>query len=165
MKNLILTVGMSLFLISAYSQEVDSTITIIKKKQYFQNDQKLTATQLSTILSNNAASASEYKKSNIKTIIGAGCLLAGASIIAVAALIDLSASIKESNDLNNGIYTGDYNNVGLGVYLGGLACVIAAVPLVNSGRKSLHDCAWTMTEAARTERERSSTPTRTRRWW
>ena len=140
MKNLILTVVMSLFLISAYSQEVDSTITIIKKKQYYQNDQKLTGAQLSTILSNNPSSSSEYKKSTKKTFIGLGFMLVGTSIVAVASLIDLSSTIKQTNDLNNGIYTGDYKDVGLGVYLGGLACVIAAVNNFVSNRFFLEPC-------------------------
>ena len=129
---------MSFFLISAYSQEVDSTITIIKKKQYYQNDQKLTNVELQTILTNNPASASEYKKSTRKSYIGLGLGLVGTSIVAVAAFIDLSSSIKQSNDLNNGNYSGDYKDVGLGVYLGGLACVVVALPIVLSGRKNLH---------------------------
>lgn len=124
--------------IIAYSQEVDSTISIVNKKKYYLNDQKLTGKELGAILSNNAASATAYKKANKNMLISSGLLLTGSTIILVATVIDLSASIKESNDLNNGTYTGDYKGAGLGVYLGGLAFVVAAVPVTISGRKSLH---------------------------
>ena len=137
MKYLILTIGMSLFLISAYSQKADSTI-VFKKRKFYQNEQQITKAELSKLLANNPASSAEYKQWTKKTMIGSGFVLGGSILIATAAIIDLSATMKQKKDLDNGTYN-DYPGASVGLYAGAIVCSLVGLSIVlHSNKKHLH---------------------------
>ena len=133
MKNLILTISISLFIVNVYSQDVDSTITINKKK-YYQLDQKLTAKQLNAILANNPASASEYQIWKKKSNIGLGFFGVGTGLACAGGVISFLGTIQQNQDINNGIIKSDYPS-GLGLVVAGLGCAIVGAAIIIPARK------------------------------
>ena len=138
MKYLILTIGMSLLLISVYSQKADSTI-VFRKRHFYQNEQQITKAELSKLLANNPASSTEYKKWTKNVLIGSGFVLGGSIMIATAAIIDLSSTMQQTKDLDNGIYTNDYPSASVGLYAGAVVCSLVGLSIVlRSNKKHLH---------------------------
>lgn len=136
MKNLILTIGMFLFLISAYSQIVDSTI-VFKNRQFYQNEQKITKSELSKLLANNPAASTEYKKWMNNMYIGLGFELAGSALLLTATIKDLSATLKQKKDLDNGTFN-EYPGASGGLYLGAVVCSLAGLSFVLYSNKHMH---------------------------
>jgi len=89
---------------------------------------------LSKFLTNNAASSAEYNKWMTGNYIGTGFVLVGSITGATAAIIDLSATIQQTKDLENGIYTDD-PGTSLGLYVGALACSITGIVIVLRSNK------------------------------
>lgn len=135
MKNLILTIGMFLFLNNAYSQVVDSNI-VFKQKQFYQNDQQITKSELSKLLANNPASATEYKKWMNNMYIGLGFELGGGALLLTATIKDLSATMKQKKDLDNGTYN-DYPGASGGLYLGAVVCSLAGLSFILYSNKHM----------------------------
>jgi hypothetical protein len=134
MKKLTLLFGiLMIFVLSAYSQSEDKTITL-KKKNYYQSGQKLNGKQLKTILSTNPASSSEYEKYRVNNSVGTPLLIGGSICALAGGAIALSSSIKESNDINNGELSGDYPT-GIGLAALGLGLVLVAVPFMLPANK------------------------------
>lgn len=135
MKTLILTIIVSLFVISAYSQEVDSPI-VKKGMKYSQNDQKLTKDQLYTALANNPASTESFQSWRKKEKLGLPFTYTGLGLALVGAGVNLSGTMKQKNDLDNGIYS-EYPS-GMGFILAGLAVeIVGAVIIIPARRKHL----------------------------
>jgi len=134
MKSLIsLACMMMVLIITGYAQSSDSTISI-QKKQYYQNGVTKTSPQVKLLLANNPASAPEYKKFKKNSNIGTPLMVVGSAAVLAGAAINLSSSIKESNDINNGELGGSYPS-GISLMLVGVACDIVALPLVISANK------------------------------
>lgn len=134
MKNLILSIGLLLtFILSAYSQKADSTITLTKKK-FYQNSEIKTAKQVQTILANNPVSAPEYQKYKSNIRIATPLFIGGTVIVLVGTGINLAGSIQEAQDVDNGEMGGTYPN-GLPIVLIGAAIDIVAIPFMISANK------------------------------
>ncbi len=134
MKKLILFC--SIFLLTSvfvYSQPATGKITI-EKRRYYQNGQALTPAQLKSLLAGNPASAPDYLKYKRNMSIAAPMVIGGSVCIMAGAAISLAGSIKESNDLNNGTYSGDYPS-GMGLILLGALVDLAALPLMLPANK------------------------------
>lgn len=121
------------FMITAYSQSADSTLTL-KKKQFYQNGQVKTYPQLKAILENNPASAPEYQKSKANSRIGTPIMAVGTIACLAGAAIGLSSSMKQSNDINNGNINGTYAT-GLPLVVVGAAAVFISLPFIISSNK------------------------------
>jgi hypothetical protein len=134
MKKLILFFSM-LMLSSAFvcSQPSTGKITIEKRK-YYQNGQALTPAQLKSLLAGNPASAPDYLKYKRNMSFASPMIIGGSVCVLAGAAISLAGSIKESNDLNNGTYSGDYPS-GLGLILLGAVVDLAALPLILPANK------------------------------
>ena len=116
MKSTILTIGLSLLMICAYSQNAYDSIDIVKKNRYYQDDLRLSASQLKSILSTNPASAAEYNTWKKKTNIGLPMVYGGLGLVLV------------------GNFVG-----GLDVMLVGLGIEIVGAIIVIPARKNLHN--------------------------
>jgi hypothetical protein len=135
MKNLILTIAMFLFFIGAYSQQTDSTI-VVKQKQFYQNDKQITKSELSKLLANNPASSTEYKKWMNNMYIGLGLELGGGALLLTATIKDLSATMKQNKDLNNGTFN-EYPGASGGLYLGAVVCSLAGLSFILYSNKHM----------------------------
>lgn len=118
---------------SSFSQVDDKTITIEKRKLY-QGGQRLDLKQAKTILAANPASSPDYEQYRKNYSVGNPLMLAGVVCVGVGAGISLASTIKESNDLNNSTYSGNYPS-GLGLMGLGLALEIVGVCFVVPANK------------------------------
>lgn len=116
-----------------YSQPATGKITIEKKK-FYQNGQTLTPAQLKSLLAGNPSSSPEYLKYKRNMSFAAPMILGGSICVMAGAAISLAGSIKESDDINNGTYSGDYAS-GMGLILLGLVVDLAALPLILPANK------------------------------
>jgi hypothetical protein len=94
-------------MMNAFSQAVDQTITIQKRK-FHQNRQIKTFPEVKSLLGNNPASAQEFKKYKTNNHVGSPLIIAGSTVMLIGAAVNLSSSIKEADDVNKGELKGDY---------------------------------------------------------
>ncbi len=127
---------MTFLLFNTYSQTVDSTISI-KKRKFYQNGQKLKPTELNRILSTNTFSAHEYQLYKKNSSISLPFLLAGSILVCAGSVVSFSSALKETNDINSGQLPGKYPS-GLGLILVGGACVIVSLPFAIPAKKHLN---------------------------
>lgn len=134
MKKLILFFSMLMLASSfVYCQPAAGKITV-EKRRYYQNGQALTLTQLKSLLAGNPASAPDFLKYKRNMSIASPMVIGGSICVMAGAAISLAGSIKESNDLNNGTYSGDYAS-GMGLILLGAVVDLAALPLILPANK------------------------------
>lgn len=125
MKSLILTIVLSFFMVSAFSQEGDGEI-LIQKRKYIQYDQKLNNKQLGAILSNNPASVDEWNMWNKKYKTGMPFMYAGVGLVCVGAFLGFGASLSGSS-------------AGLGIMVAGLGIeIVGAVIIIPARKNHLH---------------------------
>lgn len=86
MKNLFLALSMLFFVMSAYSQSMDEPISVVKKKKFYQEEQRLTNSELKYILTNNPVSTSSYLLARRNANISSGFVIAGLGIAIVGIL-------------------------------------------------------------------------------
>ncbi len=118
-----------------YSQTATGPITLEKKK-YYMNGQVIKGKELKSILASNPASRPEYQKFKANMNVASPLIIVGSACILTGAVINLSSSIKEANDVNNGELGNSYPG-GLGLILVGAACDLAALPFLFPAQKHL----------------------------
>lgn len=138
MKILISSIIMLFMVICAYAQTADNQISIVKKRKYYQNGEKLKWRDLKNTLSNNAASAESFKLAQKNSAIGSPLVLAGSALLLAAGITSLTSSLDEANALEEGKIK-DSGSSGLGLALGALGCIVAAVPFNLATRDHLHN--------------------------
>jgi hypothetical protein len=124
---------------NAFSQAVDSTITIEKKK-YYMNEQLLKGAQLKSLLKYNRASSDEFHKYQVHSGVAGGLILAGAASACYGAYKMYDSSKEQNDDLNNGqLPTEETELEGGGFALLGLGLVVAAIPFSVISKKHLKE--------------------------
>ena len=86
MKKFFIVFGLLFFVVSTYSQDLNSPISVVKKKQFYQNDVRLTGQELRYILTTNPASVSSFQIYKRQTNIAMGFTLAGSGLLVVGVL-------------------------------------------------------------------------------
>lgn len=136
MKTIFLSLGLMLiFLVNAYSQAGDKKITL-EKKRYVQSGQKLNNKQLKSILETNPASQFEYHAFKQNMAVANVLAVAGSVLILSGTAINLSSSMKQSKDVNNGKLDGTYPS-GVGLLLLGCIPALATIPFIIPAKKHL----------------------------
>lgn len=136
MKNLILSFGLSIvFLMNAYSQKGDSTITIEKRK-FYQNDEKLTLHKVKKILEKKPVCVPELQKYKVNAAVGNTCLIVGDVLVLVGVIEMLSSTSQEVNNPYGTSQSSSSTN-GVGIMLTGLAFDIVSIPFLISAKHHL----------------------------
>ncbi len=138
MKILISTLIMTFMVIGAYSQTADDEISIVKKRKYYQNGEKLKWRDLKNTLGNNAASAESFKLAQKNSTVANPLLIGGGALLLAAGITSLSSSLEEVNALEDGKIKDSGSN-GLGLALGALACMVTSLPFSLAARNHLHN--------------------------
>ena len=81
MKTLLCFIIMSLLVFSSYSQATDNSISIVKKRKYYQNEQKLKYADLKKILSENKASSESFNHFQKNNRLASPFMIAGGILI------------------------------------------------------------------------------------
>ncbi len=116
-----------------YSQPATGKITL-EKKRYYQNGQALNPAQIKSLLAGNPASAPEYLKYKRNMSFASPMIIGGSLCLLAGSALSLAGTLKESNDINNGTYSGDYPS-GIGLILLGAVVDLAALPLILPANK------------------------------
>lgn len=138
MKILFLVLVFFFIFLNVYAQNTNNPIITGKNNRYFQNDQRLTNKQLKLLLGSNPASEADFDRWKKKSDIGTGFLLAGSVLLVAGGAVELSSSIKQTNDINNGTLKSDYPS-GLGLIVGALGLEIVAIAFILPARKHLRN--------------------------
>jgi len=133
-KSITLVIALVLSTLAVIAQE-NAPITI-KRKFAFQNDKKLSAKELKTILMNTPESAVECKKANSQATLAMVPMIAGTGLCLYGAAVSLKQSADENKAISNGnlYYKSDQSKFVLPV-LAGACLVIAGIPLILSSQK------------------------------
>ncbi len=138
MKTLISLLTMIFMVMGAYAQTADDQISIVKKRKYYQNGEKLKWRDLKNTLGNNAASEESFKLAQKNSTIASPLLIGGSVLLLAAGITSLTSSLEEVNALENGEIKDSGSN-GLGLALGALGCIVASIPFNLAARDHLHN--------------------------
>lgn len=135
-KIVLLTIVVFAIIANTFSQNVDSTITKVKKR-YYLNDHVLNRKQLRSILLKNPTSAATFRKASSNGTIGSIFMLIGSGVICYGAYENLRASKEQLDDVNNGNLSNTGNPIKLGTILVGAGIITLSLPFNITSNKLL----------------------------
>jgi len=107
-------------------------------KYFYQNGREITSEDLKQELTSVPEAAEEYEKFKSNSNVGMGFMVVGTTCALIGAVVQLSSTAKQAQDLNSGNMPSENSSGGgLGLAVGGLGIVLLGIPFIASGNSHL----------------------------